>query len=375
MPLPPSPTTLEAASTQRSLAVNAETLAIPVPDHSVDLEPQPHDAPPPPNEAAEHPIHQPPEQIRAPTEVGGPLESLPGEASQRAMGQMVLTSAHTLEGKTLIGEAHSRPPDLPNPQRQSSTAWEPTFVVPKAQVHAHQVQRPLLDMGACTCPDLWPNLGTVIIDPDSCIGSASQLKGEQNINLPCVGSKLHAAPPAPQNFQSSLSPSPSVPLPLHTLVCKNPLCGETAATKRHTTEDHHPELWKPPDPQSEDLQEAGGALSALGNVPVILEGPDPLGLAGAVVNVDLQKVEPLCVNAHEQGGASPVVGATPALAEGITSVKPASKAEKAIAARPEVLVRWAKDKAMHRHEVDVPPQEALPQKGKRNAEVLSRKRK
>ena len=69
------------------------------------------------------------------------------------------------------------------------------------------------------------------------------------------------------------------------------------------------------------------------------------------------------------------MGATPALAERITSIKPASKAEKAIAARPKALVRWAKDKAVHRHEVDVPPQEVLPQKGKRNAEALSRKHK
>jgi len=140
-------------------------------------------------------------------------------------------------------------------------------------------------MGARTRPDPWPNLGTIIVDPDSCIRSASQLKGEQNINLPCVGSELHAAPSTPQHF--SLSPLPSVPSPLDTLVRKNLSCRETAATKRCTTEDHHPKLWKPPDPQSEDLQEAGGVLSALGNIPVILEGPDPLGLAGVVVNMDL----------------------------------------------------------------------------------------
>ena len=46
-------------------------------------------------------------------------------------------------------------------------------------------------------PDPWPNLGIVIVDPDTCIGPALQLEGAQNINLPPVGSKLHAAPPTP----------------------------------------------------------------------------------------------------------------------------------------------------------------------------------
>ena len=63
LPSPTSPTTLEAASTQCSLAIDIETLAIPVPDHGADLEPQLHDTLPLPNEAVEHPIHQTPEQI------------------------------------------------------------------------------------------------------------------------------------------------------------------------------------------------------------------------------------------------------------------------------------------------------------------------
>jgi len=62
----------------------------------------------------------------------------------------------------------------------------------------HQAQRPVPDKGGHTCPDLWPNLGTVIIDPDTCIGSASQLKGEQNFHLLCVGSELHAAVAIPE---------------------------------------------------------------------------------------------------------------------------------------------------------------------------------
>ena len=39
------------------------------------------------------------------------------------------------------------------------------------------------------------------------------------------------------------------------------------------------------------------------------------------------------------------MGATPALAEDTASVKPASEAEKAIAAKSEVLVPWAQGKA------------------------------
>ena len=180
------------------------------------------------------------------------MESLLGEALQHAMGQMVLTSAHALEGKMPIGEVHSRPPDTPNLQRQGSTAWEPIFAIPKAHVRVHKARRPVLDEGACMHPDLWPNLGTIIIDPDTCIGSALQLKGEQNFHIPCVGSKLHAAPSAPQHF--SLSPLPPIPSPLNTLACKNSPHGEGAATKQRTIKDCPcPELWKPPDLQAEDL--------------------------------------------------------------------------------------------------------------------------
>ena len=369
LPSPMPPTTPQAASTQPSLAVNAGTQATPVADHGADLEPQPHDTPPPPNEGAEPPTHQPPKQIRAPTKVEGPL---PGEESQRATGQRGPRSAQKHEGKTPIGEAHGRPPDLPNPQRQSSIDWEPVFIIPKARVRVHKAQRPILDKGACTCPDPWPDLGAITVDPDIYFGSASQLEGEQNFHLPCVGSELHAAPSPPQNFPSSFSPFP----PPDTPARENPSHGEGAATERCIIEDHpRPGPQKPPDPHAEDLQETGGALSASGNVPVILEGPDPFRLAGAVVNVDLQKVEPSCDNAHERGGALLVAGVALALAEGTASVEPAGKAEKAIAARPKALVPWAQDKAKRRHEVNKPPHKALPQKGERNAEALSRKRK
>jgi len=299
LPSPMPPTTPEAASTQCSLAVNAGTQATPVADHGTDLEPQLHDTLLPPNEGAEPPIHHLPQQIQALTKVEGPR---PGKESQRAMGQRGLTSAHALEGNMPIREAYGRPPNFANPQTQGSTTWEPASIVPKARVRMDKVWRPVPNEGARMRPDPWPSPGIIIIDPDTCFGSASQLEGEQNFHLPCVGSELHAAPSPPQIFPSSFSPFP----PPDTLAHENPSRGEGAATKRRIIEDHPcPEPRKPPDPQVVDLQEAGGALSASGNVPVILERPDSLGLAGAVVGVDLRKVKPSCNNAHEQGCYDP----------------------------------------------------------------------
>ena len=280
--------------------------------------------PPLPNEATKPPICQQPEQTQAPTGVGGSLESLPGKAPQRATGQMGLTSARTYEGQMPIREAHGHPPDLPNPQRQSSIDWEPAFVVLKARVRVHKVRRPVPDKGAHTHPDLWPSPGIIIVNPDTCIGSALQLKGEQNIHIPSVGSKLQAAPPTPQHF--SLSPSLPVPLPLNTLARKNAPRGEGAATKQRAIEDCPcPEPPKPPDLCIEVLEKAGGVL--------------------------------------------PVASAAPALAEDTVGVGPADEAETASAAKPEALVSWAQE-AGRGHEVDAQPHKVLPQKGKRKAEAL-----
>jgi hypothetical protein len=71
-------------------------------------------------------------------------------------------------------------------------------------------------------------------------------------------------------------------------------CGEGATIKWHAIEPHHPEPWKPPN--DEVLQESGGALLALGNVPVIY---DPFRLAGMAKNVGIGEVEPLSVNMHK----------------------------------------------------------------------------
>jgi len=55
------------------------------------------------------------------------------------------------------------------------------------------------------------------------------------------------------------------------------------------------------------------------------------------VNTDAGAVESAGVDAHELGGALPVVGAMPGLVKGTASIELASGAEKAAAAKPEAL--------------------------------------
>jgi hypothetical protein len=86
---------------------------------------------------------------------GGQSESLPGERSQRATGQTSPTSAHAQEGKSPIGEAHGRPPDLPSPQMLGSTVWEPKSIDQKASVPVYQALRPVSNGCSRTCSDPW----------------------------------------------------------------------------------------------------------------------------------------------------------------------------------------------------------------------------
>jgi len=60
-----------------------------------------------------------------------------------------------------VGEAHGHPPNLANQLTLSSIIWELGSVNPKAHVHMHQVQRPVLNEGAHMCPNPWPNLGII----------------------------------------------------------------------------------------------------------------------------------------------------------------------------------------------------------------------
>ena len=69
------------------------------------------------------------------------------------MGQTSPASPRASEGKTSTEDAHGQPPDLPDPQTQGPTAWEPESVDSKARICVHQVGRPVLDEGARTHPD------------------------------------------------------------------------------------------------------------------------------------------------------------------------------------------------------------------------------
>ena len=120
---------------------------------------------------------------------------------------------------------------------------------------------------------------------------------------------------------------------------------------------------------------------------------DPFGLASAVESADLRGVEPSGVNAHERGGAQPVAGTAPALAEGTAGVEPAGETKIATAAKLEALVPWAQGetgrevvslpqegKAMYEPPPDTLPLEGRcnheppPQKGGRKQGALPQKR-
>jgi len=99
----PPPTDSEAASMQCLVAINAGMPAIPEPeDHGADLDLPPHNMLPP-NKVTEPHIHQPPKQIKAPTEAGGQLESFWGKQIQHAMDYIGLTLVRAPEGKMPIG--------------------------------------------------------------------------------------------------------------------------------------------------------------------------------------------------------------------------------------------------------------------------------
>ena len=214
-------------------------------------------------------------------------------------------------------------------------------------------------------------------DPDAYFGSASLLEGEQNIDLLHMGSEQDDCSPSKLLIiVFTLTPVPSPP---DTLARDNPP-GKGAATERHATEARRPEPLKPPDLPTDDLEKSGEASALDDSSMPHGGGPgdlDSLGLAWTVADMEARKVEPSGVDAHERGGALPVVGAAPVLAEGTAGVEPAGKAEKATAAKPEALVPWAQGMAEREVEmlpgegkhVHEPPPEVLPRKGKHETET------
>jgi len=87
------------------------------------------------------------------------------------------------------------------------------------------------------------------------------------------------------------------------------------------------------------LEEGGGAWSAAANAPVSPVSPDPLRLAGTVVNADMMwgKSSPRVLT-HGQGGALPAVGTALVMAKGTAGARSAGGAEKPLLQHPE---RWS----------------------------------
>jgi len=92
-----------------------------------------------------------------------------------------------------------------------------------------------------------------------------------------------------------------------------------------------------------------------------VESIGPLGLTSMAKKASVRPIECADANAHKQGGVLAVAGAAPALAEGTASIKPASKAERASAAKPKALTPWMQSKAR-------PRPETLLQEGKHKPE-------
>jgi len=202
-------------------------------------------------------------------------------------------------------------------------------------------------------------------------------RGEQNTDLLHVGSKQDAAQPASTLFIFTL---------FHHLtpwVHENPP-GEGTTPEWHAIIDIRPERSKSPNLREEDLQESGG-VSALATHLSSMVAPETLTVLGlcAWPRTRTQgESNPRAVDAHERGGALPVAGAAPTLAEETAGVEPAGEAERAAAAKSEALAPWTQGETRDevetlregKREADEPPLEALPQKGERKLAALLRER-
>jgi hypothetical protein len=258
-------------------------------------------------------------QTRGPEGKEPPTEMARGEALQHVMWKVGQTS---MQGVTPLGEAHGRPPDLPDPYPRGSAALEHIIVDPKACARIYEVWRPVPDKCTCACPELWPGAGGENEDLDTCTRASVLLKGEQNMILPSVRSEQYAAP---------YTPLPVDPLPPETFTHEIPR-GEGIAPIRRAANERHFEPLNPPDLVIKDLGEAGGVLSALSDAPGV---PERLGLVRAAVGM------------HKPGGVPLAMKAIPAPTEDTAGIKLASTADGAVAVKPKALEPWARGEARH----------------------------
>ena len=204
---PHQPILLRTESPPRSPATEAGTRTTEESTRGTNLELPPPD-PPPPNGAAEPPGSNVPEQIQAPTQVEGPLESLRGKKMRRATGHDSQASARALEGMTPPGMAHGRPPDPAGSYMRGSIVLERKPVDPKALVREIEARRPVLDKGAGAHIDLWPDPGTIHINPDAYFEVSALLEGEQNFGLPSADSEQAVTPKTLSFLSWPLVPPP-----------------------------------------------------------------------------------------------------------------------------------------------------------------------
>jgi hypothetical protein len=146
-----------------------------------------------PQEATGPPDGLPPELIQAPVDAEGPWELLPDGAPQRATWHKSQLLAWALGGNKPSGEVHGYPLDLLDPYFGAPVEGEPDIAALKAR-------RPVFNESARAHTDPFPSLGAAATELDVCIMASVLLEGEQNNNLPSVGSEQHAAQTAPQIF-------------------------------------------------------------------------------------------------------------------------------------------------------------------------------
>ncbi len=266
-----------------------------------------------PQEVTGPPDGPPPELIQAPIDMEGPLELLPDGAPQRTTWHKSQVPAWALGGNKPSREVYGYPLHLLNLYFEAPVEGEPDIILLKAG-------RPAFDERVCAQPNPLPGPGATATELDVWITVSVLLKGEQNINLPSVGSKQHAAQSAPQIF--------IFPPSLDTCAC-GIVPGEGIAPIRYVANPHLESL-RPPSLCKEPPDEPGGV------------GLGPVHMAG---NAGIGDIKCMVIDTHKPGGVLLDTNGTPAPTKGTASVKLAGGAVKATTTQPKALDPWAKSKA------------------------------